>query len=256
MSIRTDPWPDGTPSWADLMTTDQAAAAAFYGDVLGWTVADTGEELGHYGLGMVGEQAAAGMMQRQPGDTMPPAWTTYLATSDVDKTCDAITSNGGTVVMAPMDVAAQGRMAVAQDPTGAFFGLWQAGEMIGAGIVNEPGGIVWNECMTRDAGAAQAFYTAVFGFAYTAMEGEASYHTIDGAGPGNTIGGIGQLDAAVPAEVPPHWMVYFAVADADAAVAKVRAGGGTVLQEPFDTPYGRMARVSDPQGAVFSLAQV
>jgi predicted enzyme related to lactoylglutathione lyase len=253
MSIRNERWPEGAPCWVDLMTTDQRAAVDFYSSLFGWGVRFTGEEFGHYGLAAIGDHFTAGLGEQPPGQSMPAAWTTYLASDDVDKTCDAITGAGGTVIAQPMDVGTSGRMAIAQDPTGAVFGVWQGGDMIGASLVNEPGGVGWNECRTRDPERAMTFYTAVFGYRYTKMEGE-EYWTIDGAGPGDTVGGVGELDPTAAPGAPSHWMTYFVVADADATVATARAKGGTVQAGPFDTPFGRMAVISDPQGAVFSIA--
>lgn len=255
MSIRNEPWPEGTPCWVDLETTDQKAAVEFYGSLFGWEVELTGEEFGHYGLAAIGGHHTAGLGEIPPGQPMPPAWTTYLASDDVDKTCDAISAAGGAIIAPPMDVGPRGRMAIAQDPTGALFGVWQAGDMIGASLVNEPGGVGWNECRTRDPEQALAFYAAVFGYTYSKMEGD-EYWTIDGAGPGNPVGGIGELDASAPPGAPSHWMTYFMVADADTAVATATANGGAVQAGPFDTPFGRMAALSDPQGAVFSIAGV
>lgn len=255
MSIRNERWPEGTPCWVDLMTTDQKDAVAFYGSLFGWEVQFTGEEFGHYGLATIGGHFTAGLGEQPPGQSMPAAWTTYLASDDVDKTCDAITAAGGTVIAAPMDVGTSGRMAIAQDPTGAMFGVWQAADMIGASLVNEPGGVGWNECRTRDPERALQFYAAVFGYSYTKIEGD-EYWTIDGAGPGNTVGGVGELGAGAPAGAPSHWMTYFVVADADAALATARTNGGTVQAGPFDTPFGRMAVLRDPQGAMFSIAGV
>lgn len=252
MSTRTERWPEGTPCWVDLTTTDQVGAVAFYGALFGWQVQDTGEDFGHYGMAMLHGRLVGGIGQQPPEQAGPPAWTTYLAADDVDKTCAAITAAGGTVVMPPMDVGDSGRMAIAQDPTGAFFGVWQAGETIGSTVVNEPGAVVWNDCRTRDPQRALDFYAEVFGYRYTPMEGD--YWTINGAGPGNTIGGIGALDPEVPAEVPAHWMTYFAVADADDTVTTATVNGGTLQTGPFDTPYGRMAVLTDPQGATFSIA--
>ena len=254
MSTRSERWPEGTPCWVDLSTTDQQAAISFYSTLFGWHVQDTGEEFGHYGIAMIGGQSVAGLGEQQPGQAGPPAWTTYLASNDVDKTCEAISSAGGTVVMPAMDVGTSGRMAIAQDPTGAFFGVWQAGDMPGSTIVNEPGCVGWNECRTRDPQRARDFYAAVFGHTFTKMEGDDEYWTIDGAGPGSTVGGLAPLDPGVPAEVPAHWMTYFVAADADAAVAAVSANGGRLQMGPWDTPFGRMAVVTDPQGAVFSIA--
>jgi len=253
MSIRNEPWPEGTPCWVDHASTDQKAAIAFYSALFGWEVQDTGEAFGHYGMATLRGQLVGGVGEQPPEQPTPPAWTTYLASNDVDKTCEAITAAGGTVVMPAMDVGASGRMAIAQDPTGAYFGVWQAGEVIGSTLVNEPGGVVWNECRSRDPQRALDFYTAVFGYKYTKMADE-QYWTIDGAGPGNTIGGIGVIEPGVPAEVPAHWMTYFSVADADQTVATATSSGGTVQMDPFDTPFGRLAVLTDPQGAVFSVA--
>jgi hypothetical protein len=252
MSTRDTPWPDGTPSWVDLQTPDREAAWAFYRELFGWEIVDTGEEFGHYGMATVEGRNAAGLGSTMPGSDAPPAWTTYLASSDADKTVDLVKANGGTVVLDPMVIGDSGRMAVAQDPTGAFFGIWEAKEHIGSGVVNQAGAVVWNECMTRDPQQARDFYAAVFGYTYKVMEG-ADYTTIDGAGPGDTVGGIGAMPDELPAEIPPYWMTYFMVEDADAAAALVSAKGGQVRMGPFDTPFGRLAVVSDPQGAVFSI---
>lgn len=256
MSIRETPWPAGTPSWADLMTTDREASWAFYSRVLGWEIADSGEEMGHYGMASVDGKMVAGIgTAPDPSQAPPPAWTTYLATDDLDKTVEAVQTAGGMIAVPPMQVGGAGRMAVAADPTGAFFGVWQAQGFIGCERVNEPGAMVWNQVMTRDAARAREFYAEVFGYTYTAMEGDAEYHTIDGAGPGNTVGGVGAMDASFPAEVPAHWDTYFLVTDADAVVAATTAAGGSITVPAFDTPVGRMAALADPQGAVFWIMQ-
>ena len=64
---------------------------------------------------------------------------------------------------------------------------------------------------------------------------------------------LGTLPAEVPAQVPPHWRVYFAVDDADETVAKSVSIGAEVLRPAEDMPYGRHADLSDPQGAMFSI---
>ena len=255
MSTREEPWPQGTPSWTDLATTDQDAATAFYRSLFGWEVVDTGEESGHYGMCMVDGRPVAGIGQIQPGSQAPPAWTTYLSVENVDTAAESIAANGGTLVMAPMQIGDQGRMAIAQDPTGAFFGLWEAGKHIGAEVVNQPNSVVWNECMTRDAARAREFYAAVFGFSYQEVEGADDYVTIRGDGPGGVVGGIGQIGEDLPADLPPHWMTYFAVESADSAAAKAAGGGGQVLAPPMDTPFGRLAVIQDPQGALFSVME-
>jgi hypothetical protein len=255
VSTREEPWPQGTPSWTDLTTSDQAAASEFYRALFGWDVEVGGAEYGGYGMCTVHGRPVCGMGQAVPGTEAPPAWTTYLAVEDADKAADAIAANGGTIVMPPMQVGDQGRMAIAQDPTGAYFGIWQAGEHYGAQIVNEPGAVVWNECMTRDPQRAREFYAAVFGYTYRPVEGADDYVMIDGDGPGGTVGGIGGMDPGMAAETPPHWMAYFLVSSADEAAATARRQGGTVLAGPTDTPFGRMAVIRDPQGATFSIME-
>jgi predicted enzyme related to lactoylglutathione lyase len=255
MSTRETTWPKGTPSWADLMTSDREGAWAFYSQVLGWKIQDSGPEMGNYGMASVDGKMVAGIgSPPDPTQAPPPAWTTYLATDDLDQTLAAVSSNGGMIAMPAMDVGDSGRMAVAADPTGAFFGIWQAKDFVGAERVNEPGAMVWNEAMSRDPEAAKRFYAEVFGYSYTPMEG-VDYSTIDGAGPGNTVGGIGAMDQSTPAEVPAHWNTYFMVADADQAVTTATANGGSVAVPAFDTPFGRMGALTDPQGAMFWVMQ-
>ncbi len=252
MTIRTSPWPAGVPCWADLMTPDVPAAQEFYGAVVGWTFRDTGDEFGGYCLAEAQGAAAAGVGPLQPGGS--PAWTMYVASDDADKTAAAVGEAGGTVLLEPGDVGDLGRMFVAADPTGAPFGVWQAGTHIGAGLANEPGGLVWEDLRSTDPAAARAFYAAVFGYEIRPLE-EAGfdYTTFHPPGDDAPLGGIGGMGEAEGA--PPHWLVYFAVADADAAVAAAHKRGGSVVAEATDTPYGRMAGLADPAGAMFFVME-
>jgi predicted enzyme related to lactoylglutathione lyase len=252
MTERDTPWPAGTPCWVDLMTTDLEAAKGFYPPLFGWQLTVGPPETGGYAVADIGGRAVAGLGAMQEGMQHPPVWTTYLATEDAAATAEQITAAGGQVVMGPMDVMDIGVMAVAQDPTGATFGLWQAKSRTGIELANETGSLTWNELMTRDYAAAKDFYASVFGYTYTDMSADGfQYSTTELDG--NTVGGIGALPAEVPAQVPAHWRVYFAVDDADATVAAVTQAGGSVLRPAADMPYGRHADVADPQGAAFSV---
>jgi predicted enzyme related to lactoylglutathione lyase len=238
------------------MTPDVAVAQQFYGAVVGWTFQDTDDEFGGYTIAEARGAAAAGIGPLQPG--APTAWTMYLASDDADKTAAAVTENGGTLLLEPGDVGDLGRMFVAIDPTGAAFGVWQAGTHIGASLVNEPGGLNWEDLRSPDPDAARAFYSAVFGYETRPIGDEdPDYTTFHLPGDGIPLGGIGGMEmmGSAAAEIPPHWVVYFAVADADAAVAAAREGGGAVLADPFDTPYGRMGGLLDPGGASFWIMQ-
>jgi predicted enzyme related to lactoylglutathione lyase len=254
MSIRTSRWPAGVPCWADLTVPDVAAAREFYSAVLGWTFEDTGDEYGGYVIGQVNGASTAGIGPL-PQEGMLSAWTVYLASDDVGKTAAAVAENGGTVLLEPGDVGPMGRMLIAADPTGAVFGVWQAGQHIGAGIVNEPGGMTWEDLRSTDPERAHAFYRSVFGYRIDPLEmAGPDYGLFALPAEEAPLGGMGGMMGA-PEGTPSHWLVYFAVADADAAGAAAEAHGGSVLAPAFDTPFGRMSALTDPAGAVFWIAQ-
>jgi predicted enzyme related to lactoylglutathione lyase len=238
----------------DLQTTDQAAAKAFYGGVFGWTYDDQPMDAGAvYSIAKIGDGQVAAIAPQSPElkpAGAPPMWNTYLAVDSVDDATAMVGPACGTVAMEPFDVMDAGRMSFVLDPSGAPVALWQANQHIGASLVNEPGTVTWNELIT-DNPAAVPFYEQVLGVTTTTMEmGEDKYTMFQ-------VGGKEVAGSMPPqmAGVPNHWQVYFAVADADAAAAKIKQLGGSVMVEPFDTPIGKMAVVADPQGAVFSLFQ-
>ena len=157
---------NGQPCWADVTAPDVDAAAAFYAELFGWEAEkDPRPEAGGYTmLSRNGKHVAAASPPQQDGT--PPHWTVYLASDDVDATTKRIGETGGTVLAEPFDVFDSGRMTVAADPSGAVFGVWQAGTHIGSQLRGEPGTLNWNECQTTDPAAAGAFYVAVFGHGY------------------------------------------------------------------------------------------
>lgn len=254
MSIRTSPWPAGVPCWVDLGVPDVASALAFYGAVLGWSSEGPQEEFGGYAIAQVRGAAVAGIgPQQQEG--APAAWTLYLASDDADKTATAVRENGGTILFGPGDVGPLGRMFVAADPSRAVFGVWQAGTHIGAGLVNEPGGLCWEDLRSHDPAAAHAFYTAAFGYRVDPMPGAGEdYRLFSRPDEQAPLGGMGGMMGA-PEGTPSHWAVYFGVADPEAAVAAALANGGAVVVPPFPTQFGRMAALTDPSGALFWLAE-
>jgi len=252
MSERTSYAP-GMPCWIDLGTPDQDAAAAFYGALFGWRVEEdeNAEQTGGYRVALLGERAVGGVMKLMQ-EGQPPAWMTYIAVEDADATAAKAREAGGTVHAEPMSVLDYGRMAVLADPTGAVFGIWQAGKNIGAGVVGEAGAMTWNELNTRDPETAKAFYGKVFGWSFEEKEYERGTYTIISVG-GEGIGGITDR---IPPEAPAHWLVYFAVEDTDATLAKAREREGDVPAGPFDIDeVGRIAVVKDPWGAIFAVIQ-
>jgi predicted enzyme related to lactoylglutathione lyase len=245
----------GTPSWVDLGTPDIEAAVAFYGGLFGWDVpeSENAEQTGGYRQAMLRGKPVAGMMPLMQ-EGQPPAWSSYVSVEDADATVAKVKAAGGTVFAEPMDVMELGRMAIFADPTGAVLGIWQPGTFLGAGLVNEPGAISWNELNTRDPEAAKAFYGAVFGWDFEDNDmGEMGTYTSLKLGDGPVGGMLDMTGRGVPDEVPAHWQVYFAVEDTDAAVDQVKQGGGSVMVDPIDIPAGRFAIFTDPHGASFAV---
>ncbi len=257
MSERTSHEP-GVPCWVDLASPDLDAAVEFYGKLFGWEVPEqpSSAELGGYRRAKKGGADVAGMLPLMQ-EGQPTAWSSYVSVADADATAAAVKENGGTVVVEPMDVMGMGHMAVFTDPTGAFFGIWQPGTFAGAERVNEPGTFAWNELSTRDPEAAKAFYGAVFGWGFEDHDmGEMGTYTEWKLGE-DSIGGMMDMgNTQMPAEVPAHWLVYFAVESTDAAVETVKSSGGNVAFGPIDIPAGRFAVATDPFGAAFAVIQM
>ncbi|MFI5617934.1 VOC family protein [Streptomyces sp. NPDC051567] len=255
----TGPYTPGTPCWFDLMVPDQQAALDFYRDLLGWQGETGPPETGGYAVCTLNGKPVAGIMAAmnpdgsKPDPAPPTVWTTYLATADVDATAAAVTGKGGQVVVPGIDVLTLGRMAVVSDSTGAAFGLWQARDFPGAGVVNEPGSVVWNELNTSDPEAASAFYSEALGVTVAPMEGAEGYFSLSAGG--RVVGGLQALSSVdgMPPDAPSHWLTYFSVDDTDSTVAALVRAGGNVLKPPFDMEAGRMAVVQDPQGGVFAI---
>lgn len=244
----------GSPCWFDLTTSDPERARAFYERLFGWTYDVSGPELGHYAMAKKDDRYAAGIGPQPPDASWPVAWSVYFNVADIEATLERVKAAGGKPAMPPMDVADQGRISMAVDPTGAVFGLWQPKKHRGAQVVAEPGAMAWSEVATRDAKKAADFYTRVFGLEAQKMEGM-EYFTLHDS-KGEPACGVLQMNEQWPQEIPPHWMPYFAVENTDESTTMVKEFGGEVRVKPFDSPYGRISVVSDPAGAVFSVVQM
>lgn len=239
----------GTPAWVDLGSADLDASREFYGGLFGWEAPEGPPEAGGYTMFHLRGRQVAGLGPLQEGQ--PPSWSTYVYVADIDATVEAARVGGATVVMEPMDVGDAGRMSILIDPAGAFIGVWQPNTHRGAQIVNEPGSLVWDELTTKDTEVAKAFYTSVFGWGTEVAPMEGVEYTMFSNG-GEPMAGMIKMTEEF-GDIPPHWMTYFAVEDADASAAKVTELGGAVAVPPFDTPVGRTAVVADPAGAFFSI---
>ena len=248
-----DTYTQGTPNWVELVTPDQRGAAEFYGALFGWQMVENPLEDGHVHIvGNLQGDAVAGITFQLPEMADHPAfWNVYLAADDVDAVAARVGPAGGIVEAEPFDFFDYGRTARIQDPTGARVSLWQP-RSIRTVRANEPGTPIWNELLTPDIGRASQFYADVLGL--TSQESPvpwgdaASYTTFSSAG--RAIAGV------VPPleEAPAHWNVYFNVVDVDDAVAAAEALGAKLITPPYELEgTGRMAMLTDPHGAMFSL---
>jgi uncharacterized protein len=255
MVQRDTAWPAGTPCWVDLGTDDVARAKTFYETLFGWDTQVGPPESGGYVMCEVGGRPVAGIGPKMGPAEAPSAWTTYLASDDADATAAKVAAAGGHLLAEPFDVMDVGRMSVAADPGGAVFGIWQPRLHTGMRLANEPGSVCWNENMSRDFDRNKTFYRAVFGYDYDDMSSE-DFHYAAFKTSGDPMGGIGDLGGAAPAETPAHWRTYFGVSDTDEVADNVVKLGGRVIAPAWDTPYGRMAILSDNQGAVFAIMSI
>jgi len=177
----------------------------------------------------------------------------YLATDDVTKALEVAVENGGQVVVPAMEVADLGTMAYVGDPGGAVIGIWQPGSHQGFGALGDDGTPAWFELHTRDYQASVAFYREVFHWETRVVADSPEFrYTIQVDGEAQ-LAGVMDATAFLPEGVPAHWSVYFQVADTDAALATTVELGGSIVQAAEDTPYGRLAKATDPNGARFKL---
>jgi hypothetical protein len=250
----------GSFVWYELMTTDSAAAEAFYRGVLGWQARDAGMPGIAYTLLSAGDDTVAGLMAMTDAACAAgarPGWTGHVAVSDVDATAAQFKQAGGTIHHAPTDIPGIGRFAIVADPQGAVLALFCAAPEYQNthAAPTGPGHAGWRELAAADGSAAFPFYAEVFGW----TKGDAvdmgpmgTYQIFAGPGGGDALGGMMTKPPSVPV---PFWLYYFNVEGIDAAVDRVVAGGGKVLNGPHQVPGGTwIAQCLDPQGAPFALA--
>lgn len=249
MSYLSSNQPHGTPTWIDLGIPDLRRAMDFYRALFGWEFETGTAETGYYTQCLLdGRRVAALMPNPDPGATKF-WWNVYFATDDCDNTVKRIKDAGGNVLVEPMDVMEQGRMAIATDSVGAQFGLWQGRAHSGCEVVNEPNSLVRNDLVTPTAEPARDFYAAVFDFTLDRNDDLPDFDfTFLRRPDGKEIGGI----FGDPSATSSGWGTAFEVADTDAAVERAVAAGGT-SSFPEDMVYGRIANITDPFGVEFAV---
>lgn len=268
----------GVPCWVDATYPDPRAAADFYSGLFGWDCVNSMPEgaPGYYFTASIDGRLAAAISSMADGSPPVPAWTTYIWVDNADESAAKATAAGGTIVSEPMDIFDAGRMAMIADTEGATLGLWQPVRHRGAEAINEHGGVNFNDLHTRDVEQAKAFYGSLFGWSAFDMGGGNAAWAMPAYGdfleartPGQRAmmaemgapTGFQDVVATIVAiddndtEAPAHWGVTFAVNDTDETARRAVELGGTVVSEPVDAPWTRMATIRDPQGATFVASQ-
>lgn len=245
----------GTFCWYELTTSDTPAAERFYRAVVGWSARDAGHAGMDYTQFLAGEVPAAGLMElpadaRARGAT--PSWIGSIAVDDVDGFADKVVAAGGQVHRAPADIPDVGRFAVVADPHGVTFVLFEAPDGATPPVLSGTGSIGWRELFADDGAAALAFYAGLFGWTEAGVVdmGPMGLYRLFAAG-GEAIGGIMTRPPTVPRAC---WTYYIMVDGIEAAMTRLAAAGGTVVNGPHQVPGGLwMVQGRDPQGASFAL---
>ena len=253
------PVPDlrpGAPCWIDLMTSNPERAQSFYATLFGWTYEAVDQEThGGYITASKDGQPVAGIMKNDGEGGYPDGWTTFLRVEDLEAVVASAPGHGGKVLMGPLDVPEQGRMAMLLDPAGASVGLWQFGGRAGFRLHGEPGAPAWHELNARHFAETLAFYRDVLGWDASLMSDtdEFRYATL-GTGE-EASAGILDATAFLHSGYPAAWQVYFQVDDTELAITQALGLGASVIDPPQDSPFGTVASLSDPTGSSFKLIE-
>lgn len=241
-------------AWIDLATSDPKGARDFYAKLFGWNIeVNPDPQYGGYALAKVDGKDVAGIGGTQSPE-QPTAWSVYIGTDDAEKLGKKVTDAGGSVVAPPFAIGDQGKMAVFQDPAGAFISGWQP-EVMGGFQTQGPNAFSWAELNVRGLEKALPFYEKVFGWASKSTGNDAQPYTELQVN-GQSIAGAMEMNPMVPAEMPSYWLAYFGVDNVDRAFKTAIDAGARELLPPKDFPGGRFAIVTDPQGAAFGLLQM
>jgi uncharacterized protein len=242
-------YPHGVFCWVDLGTTDLEGSRRFYGELLGWELAEVDTPDGVYVVARVQGKDVAGMHAHGEGDAHN--WDSYISVDDLDAALQRVPRLGGQVTSGPHDIPGSARMAVITDPGGARVCLWQAAGYPGAAVVNETGTWTWNDLSTRDPEAAEASYRDLLGWSFQQVA--PGYWSIS---MGDLLIGGMRTMTEKEAGTPPSWMPYFVVTDAEKAATQLQELGGHVFEPPRDVPAGRFLIAADPQGAAMGLIEM
>jgi predicted enzyme related to lactoylglutathione lyase len=243
--------------WYEDLAQDPKAAVDFYSDVVGWKT-EPFEGNHDYTMWVSSQGPLGGVMKLPPEAAKmqaPPHWMAHVQVENVDATAQLAKKLGGKIHKEPEDIPTVGRFAVIGDPQGAFISIFNPANPMTLHDTSKPGEFCWNELLTSDSLAAFNFYSQLFGWKIVQeMDmGPMGTYRVFGIGD-KQMGGIMTTPKASP--TPPMWIYYAETPDLDAAVTRAKKRGARVMNGPMDVPGGgRIAQMTDPQGAAFALHQ-
>lgn len=243
--------------WHELMTSDPAAAIAFYTKVVGWKI-EAWVEMPDYKM-WVGARGPVGGVMTLPEEAKlmgaPPNWIAYIGTANVDATVEQAVRLGGKLLKPADNIPTVGRFAILADPQGAVFAVFTPENPMPMDIEAKAGEFCWHELITTDTEAGLRFYSQLFGWEKTdSMDmGPSGIYQMYGW-PGVSQGGVYRKPAEMLA--PPSWMHYTEVPDVRKVAPRIKELGGMVIMGPHQIPGGGWIVIAtDPQGAAFALHQ-
>lgn len=254
LNLTVPDYPYGAPCWLDLLASDVDRSRAFYTELFGWRWLTGDSATGGYTMALLDGHPVAGLSHKPENAPVASQWTTYLRVGDIDVAARAIAGYGGRPLGRPVSIGNLARTLVAVDPGGAYFGVWEPHDLPGSGTLDAPGSLTWNELLTRDYDTVLDFYENIFahGFIDETENGGPRWSTAH-TGDGNPAYGLSEIEPDWPAEIPAHWIAHFATDNAVTSLARALDLGATLLQGPYDGPYGVGAVLSGPEGEVFSI---
>ena len=244
---RVDKHIPGSFCWIELETSNLSSSQQFYSGLFGWTSNDVGAL---FQLG--GSDVASACNLKSEG--VYPHWNLYAAVENVDACASKAVDLGATILVSPFEVGDRGRMAAIKDPTGATFNIWQGTGHHGVGVTGIAGTMCWADLSTPDPARAAAFYSDLFAWQLEASENDKSGY-LHIKNKGEYVGGVPPASHR-SANMPAHWLIYFAVENCDVTAARAEALGARLILPPISMPgVGRMSVIADPEGAVFATFQ-
>ena len=252
MSQREDV-PQGAVSWLDLWTSDVEGSRRFYNELFGWEAQDPSAEFGGYWMFTRDGVPIAGGMGDMGDMKADNTWKIYVASDDINDTVARGEGLGAQFFMPPMPVADMGIQTVFTDATGATLGTWQPLSFQGFSTMDEHGSPCWFELNARDFDAAVNFYVTVFGVGTKVMGDSDDFRYTTLVAGDHEVAGVLDASHRLPEGTQSHWVIYWQVDDIIEATQRASELGGAVMDGPFDSPFGLIATVADPSGAVFKL---